>query len=103
MILISILLKVSTLLTPLLLYCSSHQNVHMSAIILAAGHRIVFRAPYYPVDGPIEYVFNTIQGLLRIRNDQITDGNSLVQEKNVAIGAIPTFEPYFINCGFTLN
>lgn len=75
----------------------------MSAIIHAAGHRIVFRAPYYPVDGPIEYVFNTIQGILQVRMDRITDGDSLVQEMNVAIASIPSFEPYFINCGFIHN
>ena len=72
----------------------------MSAIIIGAGHRLVFRAPYYPVDGPIEYVFNTIQGVLRIRNDVIVDGASLQNEILVAIAAIPSFEPYFINCGF---
>ena len=41
----------------------SHRNQQMSAIIIGAGHRIVFCAPYYPVDGPIEYVFNTVQGV----------------------------------------
>ena len=72
----------------------------MATIIYAAGHRLAFRAPYYPIDGPIEYVFNTIQGVLRIRNDLITDGESLQNEMNVAIASIPSFEPYFINCGF---
>jgi hypothetical protein len=63
----------------------------------------VFRAPYYPIDGPIEYVFNTIQGVLRIRMDVITDGPSLINELNVAIAAVPSFEPYFVNCGFWRN
>ena len=85
------------------MYIRSHHNVQMSAIIHAAGHRIVFRAPYYPVDGPIEFVFNTIQGILRVRMDLITDGPSLVQEMNVAIASIPTFEPYFMHCGFIHN
>lgn len=75
----------------------------MAAIIFAAGHRLVFRAPYYPVDGPIEYVFNTIQSILRIRMDHITDGPSLLQELNVAIAGIPSFESYFLNCGFWVN
>jgi len=39
----------------------------MAAIIYAAGHRLAFRAPYYPVDGPIEFVFNTTQGMLRLK------------------------------------
>ena len=42
-----------------ILYNSSHHNAQVSAMVLAAGHRIMFRAPYYPVDGPIEFVFNT--------------------------------------------
>lgn len=79
---------------------SSHHNVQMVALIYAAGHRIVFRAPYYPVDGPIEYVFNTIQGILRLRIEYIHDEASLLQNLNTAISSIPSFEPYFINCGF---
>ena len=75
----------------------------MAALIWAAGHRLVFRAPYYPIDGPIEYVFNTIQGVLRIRMDVITDGPSLINELNVAIAAVPSFEPYFVNCEFWRN
>ena len=38
-----------------------HQNVVVQQIIHAAGHRCVFRAPYYPVDSPIEHLFNTVQ------------------------------------------
>ena len=64
----------------------------MVALIYAAGHRIVFRAPYYPVDG-IEYVFNTIQG----------NGTSLLNKLLLAIASIPSFEPYFVNCGFINN
>lgn len=72
----------------------------MVNIILAAGHRIVFRAPYYPVDGPIEYVFNTVQCLLRINNHRISDGQSLTNEVVASIASIQTFVPYFTNCGF---
>jgi transposase len=75
----------------------------MAAVIIASGHRLVFRAPYYPIDGPIEYVFNTIQGVLRIRNDLIVDGATLQHELNIAIASIPSFVPYFINCGFWRN
>ena len=82
---------------------SSHHNVQMVALIYVAGHRIVFRGPYYLVDGPIEYVFNTIQGILRIRMDAITEGTSLLNELNLAIASIPSFESYFVNCGFINN
>ena len=81
----------------------SHHNQHMLAIIIAVGHRIVFRALYYPVDGPIEYVFNTIQGVLRVRNYLISDAATLQNEIDHAIVTIPSFAPYFINCGFWLS
>jgi hypothetical protein len=37
-----------------------HKNPMVVAMIAAEGHGIVFRAPYWPVDGVIEYVFNII-------------------------------------------
>ena len=45
---------------------SSHKNPLILNAILNAGHRYVFRAPYWPVDGAVEYVFNAIQTQLRI-------------------------------------
>ena len=72
----------------------------MATIIFNAGHRLAFRAPYYPVDGPIEYVFNTIQLMLGINNNAISDGPSLVQELGLCIGDIDNFEPYFEYCGY---
>ena len=39
----------------------SHQNLLVQQIIHNAGHRILFRAPYHPVDEPIEYTFNHMQ------------------------------------------
>ena len=82
---------------------SSHHNLQMATIISNASHRSFFQAPYYPVDGPIEYVFNTIQGTLQINNHLIVDGPTLVEELLTAVADIPTFVAYFINCGFTLN
>ena len=75
----------------------------MATLIFMAGHRLAFRAPYYPVDGPIEYVFNTIQTDLRINWSAIEDGPSLIREVQAAIGEIQTFEPYFVNCGYWRN
>ena len=72
----------------------------MAAIIYAAGSRLAFWAPYYPVDGPIEFVFNTIQGMLRLHMNQINDEASLTYQLVAAINGIPTFAPYFIHCGF---
>ena len=82
---------------------TSHHNQQMAALIIGAGYRLVFRAPYYPIDGPIEYVFNTIQGILRLFNSRIKDGPSLQHEIDIAIASIHSFAPYFINCGFWLK
>jgi hypothetical protein len=38
-----------------------HHNPLVLHLIRQRGHRVVFRAPYRPQDGPIEYVFNTIE------------------------------------------
>jgi hypothetical protein len=66
----------------------------MAAIIYAAGHRLAFRAPYYPVDG------HTIQGMLRLHMNEINDEASLIHQLVAAINGIPTFAPYFAHCGF---
>lgn len=45
---------------------NAHLNPTVLGLIINFGHRVLFRAPYYPVDGPIEYVFNTLQNILCI-------------------------------------
>jgi transposase len=69
-------------------------------MIIAAGHRIVYRAPYYPVDGPIEYVFNTIQEELTYRMHFINDLPTLHVHINAIVASLPEFQSYFIHCGF---
>ena len=79
-------------------------NVHRSptvfALIVGAGHRVLYRAPYYPIDGPIEYVFNTIQNLLCIFMREITDVESLRNNLIQIIGSIENFINYFAHVGF---
>lgn len=79
---------------------SCHHSAAVITMIFAHGHRIAFRAPYYPIDGPIEYVFNSIQAELRQRLPMIRTGENLVGEINRAIFISYDFSPYFINCGF---
>ena len=79
---------------------NSHTNVGVVALIHAYGHGVVFRAPYYAVDGPIEYVFNTLQALLRSRLYEIFDGPSLVLAIHESIQGIYNFSPYFRNLDF---
>eukprot|EP00537_Pseudo-nitzschia_pungens_P001385 CAMPEP_0172378124 /NCGR_PEP_ID=MMETSP1060-20121228/69262_1 /TAXON_ID=37318 /ORGANISM="Pseudo-nitzschia pungens, Strain cf. cingulata" /LENGTH=146 /DNA_ID=CAMNT_0013105839 /DNA_START=815 /DNA_END=1256 /DNA_ORIENTATION=- len=61
----------------------AHHNPLTLNAILAAGHRFVFRAPYYPVDGPIEYVFNTIEMALSYR---MYDISAFLYRKTVELG-----------------
>jgi transposase len=79
---------------------NSHHNALVTQLIYNAGHKLAFRAPYYAVDGPIEYVFNTLQNYLRINLPRITDNESLLHELDNAIASIYNFERYFIHCGF---
>ena len=79
---------------------NSHKNVAVVALIHVYGHGIVFRAPYWAVDGAIEYVFNTVQTLIRSRLYEIRDGNDLVATIYESIQGIDSFSNYFINVGF---
>ena len=79
---------------------TAHKHPVVLQMILNAGHRFALRAPYYPVDGPIEYVFNVIAGKLirdmhRIRNNQ-----DLVEHMMAAINSFPDFVGFFHGVGF---
>ena len=79
---------------------SAHKNARIKNLIYGHGHRLAFRAPYYAVDGPIEYVFNTIQCLLRVHMRDIVTQLDLQTKLEEVIASIPTFAPYFHHCGF---
>ena len=81
---------------------TAHTNQAVVYAILAAGHRVVFRAPYYPVDGAIEYVFNSIQQQLTYRVHDILTEVDLEDGVRAIIGAMINFVNYFYNVGFTL-
>ena len=72
----------------------------MGQLIRNAGHRILFRAPYYAVDGPIEYLFDTLQQGLTRALYRVTNGQQLIQELLALIGVIPDFINYFTHCGY---
>ena len=79
---------------------NSHKNPAVIALIHAYGHGVVYRAPYWAVDGSIEFVFNTIQTLVRGRLYEIYTGEDLIQVIFQTIQGINTFSPYFIHVGF---
>lgn len=86
-----------------------YRNGIIAQLIHAAGHRLVLRAPYYPVDGPIEYVFNTLQqgltaALYRIgHDDPAVEYNRLRREVMNIIRSMVDFSNYFVHCGFRYN
>ena len=92
--------------TPGNVYCftmdnlNSHKHPAVIGLIYAYGHRVCFRAPYYAVDGAIEYVFNSLQGALRARLHEVTDGPSLLVAIGQCIASLYNFAPYFVNVGF---
>ena len=55
-----------------------YHNAGVVNLILNAGHCLVFRAPYWAVDGAIEYVFNTIHTGLLMYYNQLRDMDELV-------------------------
>ena len=77
----------------------AHKNQIVIQLILAWGHRFCFRAPYYPIDGAVEYVFNTVQHELTIRLGEIKNANDLHDEVYGSIGQIDSFVIYFLNVG----
>jgi hypothetical protein len=80
-----------------------HKHAMIITMIMNAGHRIAFRAPYWSCDGAIEYVFNTIQTSLQMETEGADDVFGLVNKLNNIIGAIPSFKRYFIHVGFPNN
>ena len=83
-------------------------NIHKHPVVLElienAGHRIVFRAPYWSCDGAIEYVFNTIHTFLEMDNGlHMENVDALVNRINLIIGSLPAFRRYFLHVGFKDN
>ena len=77
----------------------SHTNGAVQALIFNAGHRIVFRAPYHPVDGTIEYIFNVVQCALCIRLRGIKNTDDYIRHLRQIITNMPAFSPYFEHVG----
>jgi transposase len=79
---------------------NTHHNAYIQTMIIADGHRIVYRAPYWPVDGAIEYVFNTIHSRLMEYFNRLQDLDDLRNRVILIVGQMENFHSYFINVGF---
>ena len=80
-----------------------HVNGAIQAMIINAGHQIVYRAPYYPVDGAIEYIFNAIQCTLRIDLQEIQTTEDFTNCLRKIITTFPNFDTFFAHIGFFYN
>ena len=80
---------------------NTHHCEIISQVIHDAGHRIAFRAPYYPVDGPIEYLFNTLQAALTLNMYNIYNNDDMLRSLFAILAAIQSFEQYFLHCLYT--
>ena len=69
-------------------------------LITGNGHRYLFRAPYWYVDGPMEYVFNTIHTHLLMYYNKIHDLDELEHALDLIIADLTHFERYFFHVGF---
>jgi len=79
---------------------NSHKNPIILNMIHNAGDRYVFRAPYWPVDGAVEYVFNIVQTRLQSYFNQMTTLPALRNHIQLNVNTIPSFYKYFRHAGF---
>lgn len=79
-------------------------NVHHDPVIInlitSRGHRYLFRAPYWSVDGPMEYVFNTIHVFLLMRFRQVNDLDELEVVLDAIIANMHDWKSYFMHVNF---
>ncbi len=50
-----------------------HHSPIITGIVLGQVHRILIRAPYWSVDGPMEYIFNSIHIFLLMFYNEVYD------------------------------
>ena len=80
----------------------SHYNGIVNHRIYAAGHSIIPRPPYSPVYGPIEYIFNHIEGSLQQRMYQVRNVANLRRHIYDIVSKITAahIRNTFLHCGY---
>lgn len=79
---------------------SAHHVPMVHNAVLLAGHRVLARPPYRPVDGPIEYAFQTMEMELTKRRHLVHNLADLRREIFNVVAAMNGFDRYFIHCGY---
>ena len=78
----------------------SHLNNQVYNTIVNAGHRVLRRPPYWPSDGPIEFVFNQVQIQLTKRMYEIKNDNDLVNAMTTILTNLTGLDATFVHCGY---
>ncbi len=79
---------------------NTHKHPAVLNLIRSRGHRYLFRAPYWSVDGPMEYIFNTIHTHLLMYFNEIRDLDELENALDLIIAQLDNFWRYFDHVGF---
>ena len=79
---------------------STHHHNFIAHMIHGAGHYLVFRAPYWPKDGPIEYFFNYLEVRLTAMPHEIITPEQLEDKIKAIFRTTATFTKWFNHCGF---
>ena len=79
-------------------------NLHPQVLVLIykAGHEVVTRASYWPIDGAIEHIFNILQVLLSVNLRKIKEHDDLINHIKNTIASFGRFTEYFRHVGFIL-
>jgi hypothetical protein len=80
-----------------------HHDENIIDLITSNGHRYLFRAPYWAVDGPMEYIFNTLHVHLLVYYGEVNDLDELEGILDTIIANMDGFIRYFLHCNFPNN
>uniref|UniRef100_A0A7S2GES8 Integrase catalytic domain-containing protein n=1 Tax=Octactis speculum TaxID=3111310 RepID=A0A7S2GES8_9STRA len=79
-------------------------GAHLSAVvyntIMFAGHRVIQRPPYRPVDGPIEYIFNQLQNGLKSMMHEISSDSDFRSAVQTILSNVSVLDQTFVHCGY---
>ena len=78
----------------------AHMNPALYRDVKKAGHRILCRPPYYPADGPIEWIFNQLGCELRNRSGEIKNIKQLLEHIHIIFANMKGFEGTLKKCGY---
>lgn len=78
----------------------SHKHPVVYNTVAQAGPRMLFRTPYCPWDGPIEYVFAQLENELKNRMYRIRSERDLRQQVQIILARLAPFDATFRHCGY---